>query len=56
MNKFETKHGAFICRDLLNGCDLSTEEGQMNFRNNDLFNNTCKKCVGNVVQILEEIL
>jgi len=56
MNKFETKHGAFICRDLLNGCDLSTEEGQMNFRNNDLFNATCKKCVGSVVQILEEIL
>lgn len=56
MEKFETKHGTFICRELLNGCDLSTEEGQMNFRNNDLFNATCKKCVRSVVQILEEIL
>ena len=56
MEKFEKKHGTFICRELLNGCDLSTEEGQMNFRNNDLFNATCKKCVGSTVQILEEIL
>ena len=56
MDKFEAKHGAFICRELLNGCDLSSEEGQMNFRNNDLFNATCKKCVGSVVRILEEIL
>ena len=56
MDKFEAKHGAFVCRELLNGCDLSSEEGQMNFRNNDLFNATCKKCVGSVVRILEEIL
>lgn len=56
MDKFETKHGTFICRELLNGCDLSTEEGQMHFRNNDLFNITCKKCVGSIVQILEETL
>ncbi|MFZ0455912.1 MAG: C-GCAxxG-C-C family protein [Ignavibacteriaceae bacterium] len=56
MDKFETRHGAIICRELLNGCDLSTEEGQMQFRNNDLFNITCKKCVVNVVQILEDIL
>lgn len=56
MDKFEAKHGTFVCRELLNGCDLSSEEGQMNFRNNDLFNATCKKCVGSVVRILEEIL
>lgn len=56
MDRFETRHGAFICRELLNGCDLSTEEGQMHFRNNDLFNSTCKNCVGSVVQILEDIL
>jgi C_GCAxxG_C_C family probable redox protein len=56
MDRFETRQGTFICRELLNGCDLSTEEGQMYFRNNDLFNATCKKCVGSVVQILGEIL
>ncbi len=56
MDKFETRYGTYICKELLNGCDLSTEEGQMHFRNYDLFNATCKKCVGSVVQILEEIL
>ncbi len=56
MDKFENRHSTYICRELLDGCDLSTEEGQMYFRNNDLFNATCKKCVGSVVQILEDIL
>ena len=56
MDKFEARYGTYICKELLDGCDLSTEEGQMYFRNYDLFNATCKKCVGSVVQILEEIL
>lgn len=56
MDKFETKFGTCICRELLNGCDLTTEEGQSYFRENDMFNSTCKKCVASVVQILEEII
>jgi len=56
MDKFEAKYGTCICRELLNGCDLATKEGQLYFRENDLFNSTCKKCVASVVQILEEII
>jgi len=56
MDRFEFKHGTFICRQLLNGCDLMTEEGQRTFKENDLLNKTCKEYVRSVVQILQEIL
>jgi C_GCAxxG_C_C family probable redox protein len=56
MEKFQERQGSFICKELLDGCDLTTEEGQLYFRENDMFNSVCKKCVGNVVQILENIL
>jgi len=56
MNQFAKKHGTFICRKLLNGCELTTEEGQKQFKENDLSNKTCKTCVQSVVEILENIL
>jgi len=56
MNHFAKKHGTFICRKLLNGCELTTEEGQKQFKENDLLNRICKPCVRSVVEILEDIM
>jgi C_GCAxxG_C_C family probable redox protein len=56
MERFSAKHGTFLCRKLLNGCDLTTDEGQQYFKENDLLNNACKVCVESVVKILEEML
>ncbi len=56
MDRFSEKHGTFICRKLLNGCDLSAEEGQKYFKENDLLNKTCRVCVESVVEILESII
>jgi len=56
MDQFAKRHGTFICRKLLNGCELTTEEGQKQFKENDLFNKTCKPCVQSVVEILEGIV
>ena len=56
MDQFAKRHGTFICRKLLNGCELTTEEGQKQFKENDLFNKTCKPCVQSVVEILEGIM
>ncbi|MCX5804918.1 MAG: C-GCAxxG-C-C family protein [Proteobacteria bacterium] len=56
MERFSEKHGTFICRKLLNGCELTTEEGQQYFKENDLLNTKCKLCVESVVDILEDIL
>jgi len=56
MSQFVKKHGTFICRKLINGCELTTEEGQRQFKENDLSNKTCKLCVQSVVEILENIM
>ncbi len=56
MDQFQKKHGTYICRDLLKGCDLMTKQGQRDFKNNDLINRTCKPCVESVVQILDKIM
>ena len=45
MSRFSTKHGSCLCRELLSGCDLSTEDGQAYFKNNECFNLICRPCV-----------
>lgn len=55
LERFQSRHGSYLCRALLDGCDLTTREGQSYFKQNDLLNKTCKECVRSVVQILEEI-
>ena len=54
LERFQSRHGSYICRELLDGCDLMTEEGQRYFKQNSLINR-CKECVRSVMQILEEI-
>lgn len=56
MDAFAQRQGTYICRELLNGCDLTTENGQKYFKENDLFHKTCKECVRSVVEILEDIM
>jgi C_GCAxxG_C_C family probable redox protein len=53
---FSDKHGTFVCRELLNGCELTTEEGQKYFKENELLKKTCIPCVQSVIEILERIL
>lgn len=55
MSQFALKHGSCICRDLLKGCDLTTEEGQRSFEGGDYLAAICSKCVQSVVEILEQI-
>jgi C_GCAxxG_C_C family probable redox protein len=56
MDQFSKRHGTYICRKLLNGCELTTEEGQKTFKENDYHNKVCKPCVKSVVEILEGII
>jgi len=56
MDQFEKKHGTFVCRKLLKGCELTTEEGRKHFKENNLSNTTCKPCVQSVVEILDSIM
>jgi C_GCAxxG_C_C family probable redox protein len=55
MDRFATRHGTFICRQLLQGCDLLTDEGRKHFQENDLFHRVCSKCVADAASIVEDI-
>ncbi len=54
MKLFTSEHGSCLCRQLLKGCDLSTELGQNTFKENDYLNKICLNCVQSVVEILEQ--
>lgn len=56
MDRFAGEHGSFLCRKLLQGYDLATEEGLKAFKENDLLNKICAPCVQSVVKILEDII
>lgn len=53
MDEFVEKHGSFICRKVLQGCDLATEEGRTYFTKQELLNKICVPCVESVVELLE---
>jgi C_GCAxxG_C_C family probable redox protein len=56
MDKFTERQGTFICRRLLQDCELTTPAGQKEFKEKDLLNKVCKECVRNVVEIIEDII
>ncbi|MBP7233260.1 MAG: C_GCAxxG_C_C family protein [Syntrophaceae bacterium] len=56
MEEFAKIHGTYICRQLLNGCELTAEEGQKYFKENDMLRKVCVPCVQNVVNILGDIM
>lgn len=56
MARFEKRHGSCLCRVLIEGCDLRTEEGQLYFKEHDLLHKTCMGCVQSVVEILAQIM
>ena len=55
MRLFASKHGSCICRELLDGCDLATADGQRFFKENQYLTRVCKNCVQSVADILERI-
>jgi C_GCAxxG_C_C family probable redox protein len=55
VERFEAKHGTTLCRDLL-GCDIRTQEGQMEALSLGLFKTRCPQYVKDAVEILEELL
>ena len=55
MDRFSIKHGSCLCRQLLQGYDLATEEGQRRAKADDMLNIVCRPCVQTVVEILEQI-
>lgn len=52
---FKKIHNTTNCKELVN-CDLSTDEGQQCFKDNDLKANVCTPCIKTAVKILQDIL
>lgn len=56
MEEFAKQHGTYICRQLLNGCELTAEEGHKIFKEKDMKNKVCVPCIQSVAGILEEMI
>jgi len=54
-SKFEEKMGSAICYDIIK-CDLTTEEGQRTFKENNLLEEKCFKCVEISIEILLDLV
>jgi C_GCAxxG_C_C family probable redox protein len=55
IEKFKTKHGSIICKDILE-CDLGTPEGREQAKEKGLFKTKCPELVRTAAELLEEIL
>ena len=55
MDRFGARHGSCLCRQLLQGYDLITEDGLRRAKADDMLNKVCRPCVQTVVEILEKM-
>lgn len=56
IDRFSAKHGSCICREMLNGCNLATPEGQTYYKENQCFNGICRPCVRDAAEIVADLL
>ena len=52
---FAQDKGTIYCKQLLDECDLQTEEGQKRFKDEQLIQR-CYQCIGKVVEILDDVI
>ncbi len=51
---FEKKHGTLNCKQLLEGCDLASVTGLLEFKAKGLIKKVCVPCVNTVIEFLEK--
>lgn len=56
MERFVAEHRSYLCRSLLDGLDISSEEGYKKFKEQDYLNRICTPCVRSVVKIVEHMI
>jgi len=56
VRQFEARHGTAMCRELLKGVDLSTEEGRKGAERQKLFTTVCPDFVKDAAEILDQML
>lgn len=55
IKKFRSRNKTISCRELL-GCDMNSDEGKQHFKNGNLRDKVCMKCIRDAVEILETVL
>lgn len=55
MNEFRGRNKSIRCRDLLDGLNMSTEEGMAEIRKQDMFRIRCSAYIRDVIEIMEKI-
>ena len=55
MDGFAVRNGSYLCRDLLSGCELTSEEGQRQFKERGLLEKVCKPCVRSAAELLGKL-
>ena len=53
--RFRELHGTIICKEILGGIDLNSEEGHKEFVDGNLAATVCMRCVRDAAMILEEL-
>jgi len=54
--RFEESHGTLLCKELLEGVDLSTDAGRKEAQDRNLFKTVCPRFVQDVAHILQDLL
>ena len=55
-DRFEVEHGSILCQDLLNGIDLSTDDGVRRAQEEQVFSRICPNFVHTAAVILNDLL
>ena len=56
MARFEARHGSVVCRVLLDGIDLATDEGREEAERSGLFHTRCPVFLATAAEILAQLL
>ncbi len=56
IEQFKDKNKSFLCKEILDDCDLKTEDGKKTFEENNYGEEVCTKCVVTSVEILQKYL
>ncbi|WP_337996964.1 C-GCAxxG-C-C family protein [Oleispirillum naphthae] len=56
MSAFEARHGSCLCRELLQGCDVTTPEGTRQVKERGLRDSVCMACVRSAVEIAADLI
>jgi C_GCAxxG_C_C family probable redox protein len=54
LEHFRTCHGTYLCRELLDGCDMNTEAGQQEYHERQLDLKVCRPCIETLITFLEQ--